>query len=286
MFEFFKSVIPYVTPIFVVSTMLNVGLTQKLPDIIAHLKNYSFVLKMLIANFVAAPLVMMLMLYFAPFEADLKAGLVIYSLCAGAPFLIKLTQLAEQKVSLGAAVMMLLMVATVVYVPIVLPMLLSGLTVDAWAIVKTLGLQMLLPIVAGMVLVKLLPDVSRMVQPWIGWIGNIALYALIGATLIGYFANMLDIVGKGAILVGLVFVLAAFGIGYLAGFGKDHLEDVGGLGTAQRNTAAAMIIAVQNFSDYPDVLVVITAANTLSILMLLFIAKRLRRDNKVTTRTV
>lgn len=286
MFEFFKSVVPYITPIFVISTMLNVGLTQRLSDIIEHLKNYPFVIKMLIANFVAAPLVMLLMLYLAPFEPTLKAGLLIFSLCAGAPFLIKLTQMAEQRVSLGAAVMMLLMVVTVAYVPIVLPLILSGLTVDAWAIAKTLGLQMLLPIIVGMLVVQLLPYFARKAQPWIGWLGNIALYALIGATLIGYSANMLSIVGKGAIFVGLIFVLAAFGIGYLTGAGKDHLQDVGGLGTAQRNTAAAMIIAVQNFSDYPDVLVMITLANTLGIVMLLFIAKMLSRDNKITTRTV
>ena len=213
MFEFFKSIIPYITPIFVVSTMLNVGLTQKLSDITGHLKNYPFVLKMLVANFVVAPLFMILMLYFAPFEPRLKAGLLIFCLCAGAPFLIKLTQMAEQKVSLGAAVMMLLMVVTVAYVPIVLPRILSGLTVDAWAIAKILGMQMLLPIVIGMMIVQLLPGIARRVQPWIGGLGNVALYVLIGATLIGYAANMFDIVGTGAILVALVFVLAAFGIG-------------------------------------------------------------------------
>ena len=286
MFEFFKSVIPYITPIFVISTMLNVGLTQKLSDIIGHLKNYPFVIKMLIANFVVAPLVMLLMLYLAPFEPTLKAGLMIFSLCAGAPFLIKLTQMAEHEVSLGAAVMVMLMLVTVGYVPIVLPLILSDLTVDAWAIAKTLGLQMLGPIIVGMLVVQLLPGFARKVQPWIGWLGNITLYALIAATLIGYSVNMLGIIGTGAILVGLIFVLAAFGMGYLTGAGKDHLEDVGGLGTAQRNTAAAMIIAVQNFSEYPDVLVMITLANTLGIVMLLFIAKRLSRDQKITTRTV
>lgn len=285
MFEFFKSVIPFITPIFVISTMLNVGLTQRLSAIAGHLKNYPFVLKMLIANFVAAPLVMLLMLHFAPFDVTLKTGLLIYGLSAGAPFLIKLTQAAEQKMSLGAAVMVMLVVVTVAYVPVVLPLILSGLTVDTWAIARTLGTQMLLPIIVGMVAVQLLPDLARKVQPWIARLGNVALYALIGATLIGYAASMVSIVGTGAILVGLIFVLAAFGIGYLAGWGKDHLEDVGGLGTAQRNTAAAMIIAVENFSQYPDVLVVITLANTLGIVMLLFIAKRLSRDNKVAART-
>lgn len=286
MFEFLRGLVEIVAPIFVVSAMLNVGLTQKLADIVRHLKNYSFVLKMLLANFVLAPLVMIVMLYLAPFDPALKAGLLIFSLCAGAPFLIMLTQAAEQNMALGAAVMMLLMVATVPYTPIVLPLILSDISVDAWSIARSLSLQMLLPIIAGMLAMQFLPDLSKRIQPWVGLLANIALYALVAVTLIGYFPNMIAIVGTGAILVGLVFVAAAFGIGYLTGYGHDHLEDVGGLGTAQRNTAAGTIIAVQNFSDYPDVLVMLTLANILGIVMLLFIAKRLSRDNKITVPTV
>ena len=286
MFEFFRILVQIVAPIFVASTMLNVGLTQRLSDITEHLKNWSFVLKMLVANFILAPLVMIVALYFAPFDPALKAGLLIFSLCAGAPFLIKLTQTAKHDVALGTAVMMLLMLVTVVYTPIVLPLVLSGISVDAWAIARSLLLQLLLPIAVGMLVVQFLPGFAKTVQPWVGWLGNIAMYVLVGATLIGYFPNMIAIVGTGAILVGLAFVAAAFGIGYLAGAGKDHLEDVGGLGTAQRNTAAGVIIAVQNFSDHPNVLVMITLANTLGIVMLLLIAKALSRDHKVRTETV
>ena len=286
MFEFFRILVQIVAPIFVVSTMLNDGLTQRLPDITEHLKNWSFVLKMLVVNFILAPLLMIVALYFAPFDPALKAGLLIFSLCAGAPFLIKLTQTAKHDVALGTAVMMLLMLVTVVYTPIVLPLVLSGISVDAWAIARSLLLQLLLPIAVGMLGVQFLPDFAKNAQPWVGWLGNIAMYVLVGATLIGYFPNMIAIVGTGAILVGLAFVAAAFGIGYLAGAGKDHLEDVGGLGTAQRNTAAGVIIAVQNFSDHPNVLVMITLANTLGIVMLLLIAKALSRDHKVRTETV
>jgi BASS family bile acid:Na+ symporter len=89
---------------------------------------------------------------------------------------------------------------------------------------------------------------------------------------------MLEIVGTGAIFVGLVIVLAAFTIGYLLNKGRDHHEDVGALGTGQRNTAAGLIIATQNFDD-PNVLVMLTLANTLGIVMLLFLARFLSRDN-------
>jgi BASS family bile acid:Na+ symporter len=172
------------------------------------------------------------------------------------------------------------MVVTVGYMPVVLPRLLSGISVDALAIAKALLLQMLLPIGLGMLLTQFLPGFSKKAQPLIGGLGNLAMYAMVVATLIGYFPNLLKILGTGAFLVGLLFVLAAFGLGYLAGWGKDHLEDVGGLGTAQRNTAAGVIVAIQNFKD-PNVFVMLTLANMLGIVALLVIAKMLSRDNKL-----
>src|SRR3954462_4538926 len=152
MFQFLRTSVQYIAPIFVICTMLNVGLTQKPAAIAAHLKNWSFFLKMLLANFIFAPLLMVVALYFAPFDAPLKAGLLIFCLGAGAPFLIKLTQTAEHDISLGAAVMMLLMIVTVIYMPVVLPLLLTGVSVDALAIAKSLLLQMLLPIGVGMLI--------------------------------------------------------------------------------------------------------------------------------------
>jgi BASS family bile acid:Na+ symporter len=136
-----------------------------------------------------------------------------------------------------------------------------------------------------MLVAQLLSGLAKKAQPWVGWLGNVAMYAMVVATLIGYFPNLLGIIGTGAFLVGLAFVAASFGLGYLAGAGKDHLEDVGGLGTAQRNTAAGVIVAIQNFKD-PNVFVMLTLANILGIVMLMFIAKALSRDNRVEVETV
>jgi bile acid:Na+ symporter, BASS family len=58
--------------------MLNVGLTQRLSDITEHLKNYPFVLKMLLANFVLVPLLMIFVLTFTSFNPALKAELLIF----------------------------------------------------------------------------------------------------------------------------------------------------------------------------------------------------------------
>jgi BASS family bile acid:Na+ symporter len=278
--EFLQGLAGFAVPIFVIATMLNVGLTQKLSAIVAYWQEWPFVLKMLLANFVLAPLVMILATNVLTFDPALEAGLLIFALCAGAPFLIKLTQASEHDMALGAATMLLLMVGTVVYAPLVLPLVLEGVSVDAWAVARSLFLQLLLPIAAGMLLAHFLGRLAKTIQPWVAQLGNSALYVVIGAALIGYLPDMLRIVGTGAILVGILFVLVAFGIGYSMGGGQDRTQDVGGLGTAQRNTAAGMIIATQNFSD-PNVFVMLTLANTLGIVLLLLIARRLSRDNAI-----
>ncbi len=277
MLEFFRSVVAIAIPVFVVSTMLNVGLTQRPSKILSHLKHWQFVAKMVVANFVIAPLLMILILGFMKFSLPVQAGLLIFSLGAGAPFLIKLTQTAEQDMSLGAAMMLLLVVLTVPFMPLVLPRFLDGLPVDAGAIASTLLQQMVLPIVIGMLAARFARGIATKVQPWVAKLGNVALYVVIGATFIGYFPNMVDLLGTGALLAGLVFIVGSFGAGYLAGRGRDQLEDVGGLATAQRNTAAALTVA-QNFTN-PDVLVVITMVSTVGIVLLLFLARRLTRDN-------
>src|SRR3954469_8853310 len=192
MLALFRAVVPPLVLLFVVSTMLNVGLTQRARTIVEQLGHRAFVLKMLLVNFVLAPLVMIVLVRLIPLDPALRAGLLLFSVCAGAPFLIKLTQVAEHRIALGAAVMFLLMVVTVPFVPLVLPRLLSGISVDAWAITRALLLQLVLPTAVGMALARWAPALARTLQPWMARIASLTLYAVIVATTIGYFPNMRD----------------------------------------------------------------------------------------------
>ena len=95
MFEFFRTIVGIAVPVFVITTMLNVGLTQKLSEIIGYLRDWPFVLRMLAANFIVVPLVMLLILRITSLAPAQQAGLLVFSLGAGAPFLIKLTEIAK-----------------------------------------------------------------------------------------------------------------------------------------------------------------------------------------------
>jgi len=278
MFELLINLSQLALPVFIFMTMANVGMTQNVKQIVQYWTDWPFYLKMLAANFVAAPAVMWALLELLPLPLDLRAGLAVLSLCAGAPFLIKLTAISEHDLALGAATMMLLVLGTILFVPLLLPILLPMLAIDAPAMAWMLGKQLLLPMALGALLAYFLPRVNGRLQPWVAKIGNIALYVVLIATIIGYLPDMRPIVRSGALVIGLLFVLIAFGIGYLAGSGKDHLEDIGGLATAQRNTAAAMLIAAGSFTD-PTVFVLITLVNALGIALLILVAKVLKGDN-------
>jgi BASS family bile acid:Na+ symporter len=66
-----------------------------------------------------------------------------------------------------------------------------------------------------------------------------------------------------------MMVLGAFGIGFLLGRGDRSV--LLGLGTGQRNIAAAMVVASSSFAD-PEVMVMVTTSGLVSVLVLAVIA--------------
>src|SRR6476660_1525708 len=131
---------------FVVSSMLAVGAGSSKKQISEPLRNVRLVVLALLANFVLMPLgafalAKMLWLY-EPFGL----GLLLLGCAAGAPFLPKLAELARGNLAFAVGAMVLLMVVTVGYLPMVLPLLLPGVTVDPWEIARSLLVLMLLPL--------------------------------------------------------------------------------------------------------------------------------------------
>jgi len=72
----------------------------------------------------------------------------------------------------------------------------------------------------------------------------------------------------------LLFIVGSLLIGLLLGGRDPAVRSVMGLGTAQRNVAAAILVSVQNFSDTNTVSFVLVAA-VLLLLVLLPTAKRM-----------
>src|SRR5687767_965681 len=115
--------------VFVVSSTLSVGLGLTVPQILAPLRNVRLVVLSLLANFVLAPLAAIVLARVFGLDEPLAVGLLLCGVAAGAPFLIKLADLAKGNTPFAVGIMVVLMVITVGYMPIVLPFLVEGVSV-------------------------------------------------------------------------------------------------------------------------------------------------------------
>ena len=85
-------------------------------------------------------------------DEPLAVGLLLCGVAAGAPFLIKLADLAKGNMPFAVGIMVVLMVITVGYMPIVLPLLVEGVSVDPANIARSLIVLMLIPLAVGLAL--------------------------------------------------------------------------------------------------------------------------------------
>ena len=86
---------------------------------------------------------------------------------------------------------------------------------------------------------------------------------------------IVGVLGTGTIIAIALFLLGALVIGYLMG-GKDPgIRSVLGLGTAQRNLLAALVVAAQNFSDDPNVITMILVAGLVGLVLLMVVGGEL-----------
>jgi BASS family bile acid:Na+ symporter len=96
---------------------------------------------------------------------------------------------------------------------------------------------------------------------------SLALVLLVASTFALNFQAIVGVFGTGAILGALVVIAGAFGLGYLLGGPGARTREVMGLGTAQRNIAAATVVSRQAFDDANTVvMVVVTSIVSMTVL--------------------
>lgn len=256
---------------FILTSMLAMGLSLTVKQIIDPLRNVRVVLLALLANFVLVPALAYLITIVIPLDDGLATGLIIAGAAAGAPFLPKLVQVAKGNAAFSVGLMTLLMVVTVIYLPIMLPILLPGAAVNPWDIAKSLIFSMLLPLGIGLFIKARYEETAQSLQPHMAQISSMAIVVMMVTILVLQFSTIIGAIGTGGLIAALLFLAGALVIGLLLGGRDASMRSVMGLGTAQRNLAAAMLVGAQNFSDDPNVLIMILLIGILGLILLMVI---------------
>src|SRR5262245_48212797 len=199
---------------FVVSSMLAMGTGLTVARIIEPLRDVRLLLLALLANFVLMPIGAVALAKVLQLDEPSGVGLLLLGCAAGGPFLPKLAELAKGNLAFAVGIMVLLTVVTVGYLPIVLPLLPPGVTVDPWQLARSLVLLMLLPLAAGLVLKAFYEGLAARVKPILDWISNVSLILLVPLITAD---KILHVFGTFGVLAGLLFIALGVGIGWLLG---------------------------------------------------------------------
>lgn len=273
MTELFERAASIAVLLFVVTCMVAAGLGLGVRDVVAPLCRARLAGFALAANFVVAPAVALGLTAALSLDRTHEIGLLLLGGAAGAPFLPKLAELAKGDVAFSVGLMLMLMVVSVGFLPVALPLLIPGLSAEPWPLLKPLLVTMLLPLAAGMALRARTERWANRLRPLVGKVSNasmvLAVVLLVGVN----FEALLGTFGTGAVAAGIAFVTVATLVGVALGGPAPTTRSVLGLGTGQRNVAAALLIATQNFADQPGVVVMLLVTTLAGLVPLLFAAR-------------
>ena len=270
--ELLSKVVPIAMLAFVVSSMLAVGVSLTVGQILDPLRNVKLVCLSLLANFVLMPVAALAIARLLRLDQPLGIALILLGAAAGAPFLPKLAGLAKGNLAFAVGLMVLLMVLTVAYLPLVLPLLLEGVSVDPMSIARSLLLLMLLPLAVGLALNARFEGVARKLRSPLNQISSLSLILLIALLLVTNIRNVISLFGTRGVLASVIFLLVGVAIGWVLGGPGPETKGVLSLGTAQRNIAAALVVGGKNFDD-PQVLVMVVVVAVVGLLILMPLAR-------------
>ena len=278
--DMLSKVIPFTMLAFVLSSMLSMGLSLTVAQILAPLRNYKLIVLALLANFVLMPLAAFFIARLLHLDEPLGIALFLLGTASGAPFLPLLARIGKANLAFAVGLMVLLMVVTVGFMPLALPLMLEGVSVDPLKIGRSLVFLMMLPLAIGLLVKARLSGLAARVQPSLSRLSILSLALLIALLLITNAQNVLSLYGTRGVLASILFIAAGSGIGWVLGGAQSDTRGVMALGTAQRNIAAALVVGGENFKD-PNVIVMVVVVAIVGLLLLMPFARYLGKRSQL-----
>ncbi|MGI9262634.1 MAG: hypothetical protein ACR2QR_11395 [Woeseiaceae bacterium] len=231
--------------IFTVSNLFNMGLQAKVDGVLEGLKNKKAVALIIVWSWVLGPALAYLIIWVLPLAEPYVIGLLLSSLAPVTPFLPLAVEKARGDINFAAALVPLVMVGTVIFMPLMAPIMIKGVTVSAWSIAEPLLLTVLLPLAVGATLLHYAGAIAVRILPAVNVIAKLT---TVGVGVLGfviYARSMLETAGSFALLSALIFMVVIALVTYRIGFGlKQNQRSVMSLGMLTRNGGPVLIAAL------------------------------------------
>ena len=247
--QFFEAILIPSILIFCVSNLGTMGLQASMPEVVAVLKNKKVLALIFVWGWVLGPALGLLIVWVLPLAEPYVICVLIGSLASCGPFLPVMVGKARGDVNFAGAFIPLVAIGTVVFMPLIAPLLIKGVTVSAGALATRLVLTLLLPLAIGAVIRHFWDTVATKIFPAVRVLAKLSTLLMVVTFLVLYGRSMLDTAGSLALLSMTIFMVAKGLITYRFGFGlKQNQRSVMSLGMFTPN-GAAFIMAILTIPD-------------------------------------
>jgi BASS family bile acid:Na+ symporter len=229
---------------FSVSNMAAMGLLARMPEVVAVSKNKKTLALILVWGWVLGPALAYLIAWVLPLSEPYVIGLLLYSLAPCAPFIPVMMGRARGDVNFAAALIPIVAVATVVFMPLMAPLMIKGLTISALDLAKVLLIYILIPLALGAAVRHYADTVATKITPAANVIAKITTVVIVLNFAGLYGREMLATAGSLGLLSMTIFIIVIGWITYRFGFGlKQDQRSVMSLGMLTRNGSVVLIAA-------------------------------------------
>jgi len=226
--------------VFMIGNLLAVGLETNLRAALAPLRDLRFVAMATLLDCLFCPALAWLLSWLLPVAPSYATGLLLIGLTPAAPFLPMMVRRAGGDLAYTAAFMVIAAIATVLLMPLAVPLIVPGL-VDPWTVAKPLLMLLFLPMAAGIAVKTVAPLVAVRLLQIVRPVGSAATVLLLVAIGVRYFEGFVEAVGSYAIAAQLIYAVGLVLGAYALSTGMPAGQrSVLSLGACSHNLGAAL----------------------------------------------
>ena len=200
------------------ATVLSLGMTFTVGQLVAPLHRVVLVIGLVVLNAVVIPAAAWGIAEIMPMNSKYVPGLVLATLGAGSAASLKAAQLAKRAdLPLAVSVVVVLQLVNIIAVPLWAGQVVTGASISAWDIIKSLLLLVLLPLVAGLVIRARYADHARNWQPELVKAANLALVVALATGISANWSTIVSMFGSWVIVTAIIIIILAGALGLLPG---------------------------------------------------------------------
>jgi BASS family bile acid:Na+ symporter len=264
--------------VFVISTMLALGLRIPLQEMTRGLRDLGSLLPGAALNLLVIPALGVLVANVFDLSPALRVGFVLIAMSPGAPLALKLVEFANGDMAFSVALVVILQLAGLVSVPLLADLFLSStVDIDYPQVIGSILLLQLVPLVIGFLLMRIRRAHSSLWTRAVSVVSDASFALLVVLVVIDDLPEVANILDPSVVAAVLTLLAASFAAGLALGGPVTSRRRSLAIVSAGRKGGLALILAAASFDRQPVIVIMIVAYSLIELVVLTGVAQWWRR---------